>query len=83
MPKHLGIGVNSQTYTVAFAGAKQATITFDKPFAIKPSVQLTLGDSGTSPAFRSVVTTTGCTVKLQTNWTGQIDVMVTARANNL
>ena len=82
MPKFLGVGVNQQTYTMAFSNAKQGILVFDKAFSLKPSIQVTLGDTGSAPACRTLVTTTGCTIKLQNNWTGQLDVSVTERANN-
>lgn len=74
MPRHYAIGINVQPYRVYFSGVKTMTVVFVRPFQTVPSINVTLEDSSTSPAWKTAVTQNGCTIKFQTSYTGWVAV---------
>ena len=65
--------------TAVFNATKNVSIAFASTFAKVPLIQLTMASSGTIPAYKSVVTTTGFTIKFQNAWTGDCDWTATER----
>ena len=65
--------------TAVFNATKNVTIAFATAFSKIPLIQLTMASSGTIPAYKSVVTMTGFTIKFQNSWSGDCDWTATER----
>ncbi len=71
--KHYAIGKNSKAGTVEFGGRKICQVVFDKPFKTKPSVNITLEDSGAAYVpHRTKVKITGFRIVFKTPYTGTV-----------
>jgi len=79
MPKHYALGENVQHKTVSFNNTKVVSISFDKSFLKKPMIQVTMGDSGTVPVYKTNITTTGVKIRFKTKWTGEVDLLAIER----
>jgi len=77
--RHFAIGQNVQHKTAVFNNTKVVKVTFDKPFTVKPSVQVTMNDSGNAPAYKTNVKKDSCKVRLKNKWTGEIEVTAMER----
>ena len=80
MPKHYAVGGNVKEHTAQFNNVKSVVIPFDEEWEKIPLVQLTMGDTGTVPASKSIVTKTSLTIRLQSTWSGSIDAIVMERS---
>ncbi len=73
MARHRAIGVNDQSGTVEMNGTKVSKVTFEKEFATKPSITITLEDVGaTHTPHREKVKTTDFRIVFKTPYTGTI-----------
>jgi hypothetical protein len=66
-------GRNTDEGDVVFNNTKTARVNFDAPFAKKPRINLTLGDKGSAPAYRTDVSLTGMVVRFKSAWSGMLD----------
>lgn len=73
MAEHRVIGVNDKAGTVEIKGRKVCKITFKKPFLRKPSITITLEDSGsTHTPHRAKVKKTDFRIVFKTPYTGTV-----------
>lgn len=73
MPKHYGIGVNSQSGDVSLDGTKTAVVEFDAAFGHRPSIVVALEDSGAAHVpYKTNVSTTGFKIRFKTAFTGVV-----------
>lgn len=79
MPTFLAINENVQYGTAVFNNTQQVTIVFPKPFAMIPSVSITLNDQSGDVPYKLDVTTTQATIRFKRKWTGTIDYTAIAR----
>jgi len=77
MPKHFADGTNVIFGTLVFNGTKSAEAIFARPFSKKPTITLTLDDSGSpSTPYKLAPTNgykSGFIVRFATNFTGNVD----------
>jgi len=73
MPQHIALDVNFTPGTAIFSNQKQLKVTFNQPFDIAPTIQLTMNDASVSIPYKISVNKTDFTIKLQTPYTGSID----------
>jgi len=79
MPKHYALGENVQHKTVYFNNTKTVKVTYDKPFLIKPNIQISLSDKGELIAYKKKITKTYVKVAFKDKWTGDIDLLIIER----
>lgn len=73
MARHRAIGVNDQAGTVELTGTKVCKVIFENPFATKPSITITLEDSGaTHTPHRAKVKNTDFRIVFKTPYTGTV-----------
>ena len=72
MPVYYIKNVNFCGGTVTFNNTKVMNVTFTKAFDVVPSIMLTLGDSGSAPAYKWQVNKTGFKIKFKNNYTGEV-----------
>lgn len=66
------VGINSQSGTVVFDGAKSMRVDFGKHFKNTPAVNITLDDPSNSPAYKTYPGTTGFTIRFSQPFTGVV-----------
>jgi len=73
MPRYLAVNTNFISGTAIFENVKSVVVTYGKTFPRKPIIQLTLDATSTVPPYKTTVTTTQCTIKFQTPFTGNVE----------
>lgn len=79
MPKHFAVDENIQSGTAYASNVLVVDIVFARPFAKKPTIQLTPGDDGSFPIYKASVTATGFKIRFKVAWTGEVDWVATER----